>query len=292
MRIVLSRKGFDSSAGGIPSPILPDGRLYPLPIPDERSPFPYDTLSIAGESLGKLIADLRPTHLPKITYAHLDPDLDRTSMTRPVGWRPIFGQAGAAQSHLANQQVSEGDLFLFYGWFREVEQVNGRFHYKADSPDQHIIYGWLQVDSSWPVAKSVISDCKVPDWVCSHVHFQRTGLKQANDTVYVSTKQLNLPGMPSSLSGGGLIGQYRPSLSLTADGYSRSHWLLPDWFYPEKGKRPLSYHGDMARWQKTEQNVLLRTVSRGQEFVLHSEDYPKSIAWVEALLTDMIHSDG
>lgn len=29
MRIILSRKGFDSAAGGCPSPILPDGRLFP-----------------------------------------------------------------------------------------------------------------------------------------------------------------------------------------------------------------------------------------------------------------------
>ena len=33
MRIILSRKGLDSATGGIPSPILPDGQLLPLPIP-------------------------------------------------------------------------------------------------------------------------------------------------------------------------------------------------------------------------------------------------------------------
>ncbi|WP_454862743.1 Nmad3 family putative nucleotide modification protein [Pseudomonas hormoni] len=30
MQIILSRKGFDSAAGGCPSPILPDGRLFSL----------------------------------------------------------------------------------------------------------------------------------------------------------------------------------------------------------------------------------------------------------------------
>lgn len=42
MKIVLSRKGFDSSSGEVPSPILPDGTLLPQPIPDRRSVLSYD----------------------------------------------------------------------------------------------------------------------------------------------------------------------------------------------------------------------------------------------------------
>ncbi|MFC1955807.1 hypothetical protein ACFLWZ_04680 [Chloroflexota bacterium] len=37
MKVILSRKGFDSSYGGYPSPILPDGRLISLPIPSPHS---------------------------------------------------------------------------------------------------------------------------------------------------------------------------------------------------------------------------------------------------------------
>lgn len=33
MKIILSRKGFDSENGGYPSPILPDGSLLSIPIP-------------------------------------------------------------------------------------------------------------------------------------------------------------------------------------------------------------------------------------------------------------------
>ena len=33
-KIILSRKGFDSSNGGIPSPIMPDGTLLSMPIID------------------------------------------------------------------------------------------------------------------------------------------------------------------------------------------------------------------------------------------------------------------
>ena len=35
MRVILSRKGFDSQYGGMPSPILPDGTLLSLPIPSK-----------------------------------------------------------------------------------------------------------------------------------------------------------------------------------------------------------------------------------------------------------------
>jgi len=37
MKIILSRKGFDSSYGGYPSPILPDKTLLSLPIPYLRN---------------------------------------------------------------------------------------------------------------------------------------------------------------------------------------------------------------------------------------------------------------
>ena len=44
MKVILSRKGFDSSNGGCPSPILPDGTLLSLPIPtDDRDK--YEDLS-------------------------------------------------------------------------------------------------------------------------------------------------------------------------------------------------------------------------------------------------------
>ena len=33
MKVILSRKGFDTANGGIPSPIMPDGTLLSMPIP-------------------------------------------------------------------------------------------------------------------------------------------------------------------------------------------------------------------------------------------------------------------
>ena len=52
MKIVLSRKGFDSAAGGVASPILPDGKMLSLPIPDRSSPITYADISKAKTKLG------------------------------------------------------------------------------------------------------------------------------------------------------------------------------------------------------------------------------------------------
>lgn len=54
MKVVLSRKGMDSRAGGIPSPILPDGTLLSLPIPNEKAVFPMEIWSIRGVLISKL----------------------------------------------------------------------------------------------------------------------------------------------------------------------------------------------------------------------------------------------
>ena len=125
-RIVLSRKGFDSSYGGMPSPILEDGRLLPLPIPARHDRFTmgdvrwHEDVDIAG-----LLHDLSRGVHSTSTTVHLDPDLDRRPELRLPGWRPSLGQTGAAQSHLESQGVGPGDVFLFFGWFRQVERHRG-----------------------------------------------------------------------------------------------------------------------------------------------------------------------
>ncbi len=54
MKIIISRKGFDSGSGGYPSPILPSGELCSLPIPE---PMPdiqsrrYEEIRIGNRSL-------------------------------------------------------------------------------------------------------------------------------------------------------------------------------------------------------------------------------------------------
>ena len=56
----------------------------------------------------------------------MDPDIRKGIRLRePSSWKPAFGQIGASQGLLSNAKVEVGDLFLFFGWFRRIEQHNG-----------------------------------------------------------------------------------------------------------------------------------------------------------------------
>ena len=146
MKLILSRKGFDSSAGGVPSPIFPDGRMLSFPIPDKNSAIAYGDISHEGGSLGDLVADLTDGRIPPHYRAHIDPDLKTDSLPRLPDWRPIFGQTGQAQGHLRNNNVEQGDLFLFFGLFRRVEMVNDAYTWAGDSRPCHAIWGGCKLE--------------------------------------------------------------------------------------------------------------------------------------------------
>lgn len=285
MRLVLSRKGFDASWGGIPSPILPDGTLRPLPIPYRTGSRTFADLRGPAPHPAELLADLAPHRrtpwgepLGSSTPTHLDPDLDRRSLPRPRGWRPAFGQRGAAQSHLTAQGVGPGDLFLYFDWFRAVEHSNGRWRYVPRAPDLHVIYSWLQVAQVRPARPGL----PAPIWLRTHEHF-RTELG-SKSVVYVATNTLTLgneivPGVP----GAGVVRELRDALVLTAPGASRSEWRLPACFAPTPGRPTLSYHDRPDRWRPDgPDHVRLQSAHIGQEFVFGCDN--TTAAWVRALL--------
>ena len=119
MKIILSRKGFDSQYGQIPSPILSDGTLLSLPIPSKMDPE----------------VKFKDLHHGDLSY------YDIIRMERV----PSFGQEKAALRHLQNQNVGIGDVFLFFGWFRQTQYIDNRLVYTPNAPDLHVIYGYFQV---------------------------------------------------------------------------------------------------------------------------------------------------
>ena len=123
MKIILSRKGFDSSSGGGSSPILPDGTLLSLPIPDEDAGLKYAELQTGfGLSYYDLLKQLGDKKLTPNDEAHLDPDIVKNVLPRKTGWKACFGQSNQSQSHLENNQVGKGSLFLFFGRFSKTEK--------------------------------------------------------------------------------------------------------------------------------------------------------------------------
>ena len=170
MKIVLSRKGFDSQYGKQASPILPDGTLLSLPIPSHDD-LTYSEIHWEGRSYWDIISSLKPkTDLNEHSHCHLDPDLRACSIIRSDGWQPAFGQTGSPLTELRSFNVGVGDLFLFFGWFKETEYKNGRLCYKYKARDLHLIYGYMQIGNV------VDNDTTIPDWLKYH--------PQANCTNY------------------------------------------------------------------------------------------------------------
>lgn len=282
-RVVLSRKGFDSGYGGHASPILPDGRLLPLPIPANHDAFRLADVSPADVDLGALVSDISRGRNTGDTTVHLDPDLNRPTHLRLPGWRPALGQSLGAQSHLAAQRVGVGDVFLFFGWFRQAERVEGRWRFERGAPDLHLLFGWLEVGDVLSIVTRREEALLRHPWVESHPH-------AANPTHYADPRNTLYVARESSVFrrglGGGVFEQFHPELQLTAPGCSRTEWRLPAWFHPSDTRPPLSYHGDPGRWTRGAEWCGLRSAAKGQEFVLQADRYPEAAAWVAALIGD------
>lgn len=284
MKLIFSRKGADSTNLGIPSPILPSGRMVSLPIPGQRSPHRYRDIQMGDEHLGRFVEDLtsEDDEYTEESIAHHDPDLVRESMEREEGWRPILGQTGAAETHLRNQGVDSGDLFLFFGWFRRVHEEGGEYTYVDSAPNIHALFGWLQIDRR----VSTYDRDELPEWALSHTHLSREPRKD-NDSVYLAKEKLELPGLEVDLPGGGTFGDFDPRLQLTAEGESRSLWSLPSCFYPDGDKPPLSYN-PKDNWTREDGRALLQTNGPGQEYVLDCDQYEGVEEWSADLFNDIL----
>ena len=114
MKVILSRKGMDSTAGGMASPILPDGTLLSLPIPDKTGRQKYSDLSYKEQSYHEIIHQLNPAFdFSENRTCHFDPDIYEHITGRPEDWKPAFGQSGVSARHLDKLGVGIGDIFLF-----------------------------------------------------------------------------------------------------------------------------------------------------------------------------------
>ncbi|MBP7670723.1 hypothetical protein KA119_00325 [Candidatus Gracilibacteria bacterium] len=221
MKIILSRKGFDSAYGGYASPILPDGRMISLPIP-YNDVTKYGDLKFDNDrSYYDVMRQLKPEirygrvwhELTKNATCHFDPDINR-------GPNSAFGQCGSAQGHLRNEKVGTGDLFLFFGWFRQTTWEKGSLQFVKGAPDLHIIFGYLQVEEVIEVKEDSISDKRIKD----HCHVKSDSIRKLpNNTIYLASKNLS---WDESRSGAGVF-DFNQKRVLTKINYPRSQWDLP-----------------------------------------------------------------
>ena len=149
VKIILSRKGFDSSNGSIPSPILPDGTLLSLPIPAKFDSISFDDLNYNGVLFSDILRQLKGKEDKTNHYnCHLDPDIRENLRNTPVSnWRAAFGQIKKLTGIIKKSKCFYRGSFSIFGWFRQTEGdiYNGTLHFKKDAPDLNIIYGYLQL---------------------------------------------------------------------------------------------------------------------------------------------------
>jgi putative DNA base modification enzyme with NMAD domain len=284
MKIIFSRKGFDSQYGKAESPVFHNGTIISLPLPDwslKTTITRYDHLSVDGISLGKLVADLTNGKMKSTDPAHLDPDLRKKMLPRLPGWLPMFCKTSV--THLKKHGVGEGDLILFFGSFRNVKTNGGGDYEYADKRTEHVIFGWFQIGRSLPVGKQNRADA--PDWARFHPHFyvDRPG------ELLIAPDELRLRGLRENIPGAGVFERYHEDLVLTAPppNYNKGYWKLPLAFRPERNESLLSYH-DREKWKIKGKDMFLRTADIGQDFVFDADSRPDAVEWAKNLISDNI----
>ncbi|NVE95878.1 hypothetical protein HUO12_13315 [Altererythrobacter sp. JGD-16] len=242
MRIIFSRKGFDSAAGGGPSPII-DGRPVTLPIPSGG----FSRTTYGDLRLGEEAARSSKGKLGAADFCHHDPMFTEEGEC-------LFGQCGAAQTHLERQGVREGDVFVFFGLFRD---------YANGGDPHHRIFGWLEIEIIASLADGA------PDELLELAHPHALGMHHKNDVIY---------------RGPGRVAQRASdALRLTVPEGPPSLWQRPEWL--KRGG--LSYHDRADRWLR---GGRLKSVARGQEFVADIGRRSAPREWLASILDEINRS--
>jgi hypothetical protein len=262
MKVIFSRKGFDSGYGGMPSPVLPDGTMLSMPIPSKGDLVRYNDLKYGNQTYADIIKQLKPNNPVIKEECHLDPDIRKEVIDRMDSWRPAFGQIDAARTHLCNQGVGIGDLFLFFGWFRDTEYKDGKLTFKGPSSGFNAIYGYMQVGE-------IIERYEdVPSWLESHPRAKKERWVR-NNAIYIAADKLSLnPELP----GAGCV-TFTEKHKLTKEGCSRSVWDLPEFFR----EIPITYNANA--WKDDG----FHSAAKGQEFVLTANR--NILQWLQLIIT-------
>lgn len=233
MRVILSRKGFDSTNGGIASPIFEDGAMISFPIPSELdNSETYEQLSYKKENYKKILKDL---NYNGIESCHVDPDLDQKRRVKKISnWVPAFGQINSSARYLTNIGVKEGDIFLFFGNFHQVCQTGGKYKYTRRTGDFYkdkdlqVIWGYLQVGR-------ILSTSEEQKELWWHPHSIEERRKNPTNLIFIASKTLSFD---KTKSGAGLL-LFDKKRVLTLENANKATWKMNKVYDPKhiKGHR-------------------------------------------------------
>jgi hypothetical protein len=291
MKLVLSRKGFDSGSGGCLSPYNHDtGEYIWFPIPEKVNSYSNqirysDVLvkngylsSLKGSNLSEVYKSLKGMDRVKLRknervsiddselFAHFDPMLGTPPWIVKNDSCKIgmgFGQFNAAPQ-LGNHNVNEGSIFLFFGGFQSTSNRKIAGHY---------LYGWLKVKKRI----ETYEDCKKiiePYNLHHHPHITEAAFKRNKKNYILLPDQwlyedLNIPGC-------GYFTTLNDSLLLSSNKESnRATWKLPIFFYQNLTQVHLK------TWENTQDGFCTVKTGIGQEFITELSE--KGEDWLREL---------
>ncbi|MDO8635797.1 MAG: hypothetical protein Q7R34_06060 [Dehalococcoidia bacterium] len=301
-KVVLSRKGFDSSAGHGYSPFDPEtGKYIVLPIPDEEiagnfgNGTKFEDIKLQPNYLNGInVSNLRDLISHELLhygseaknesrkkYAHFDPWLGHCPWLTPGSDHHVgaFGPSGPAQTHLQNQGVDVGSLFLFFSRFKPIRGRPDNLGIRVNPlKGVYFLYGWLKVGG-----KATSFDRVRKDKLLSR-HPHATKDLDENYPIYIAKPYL-FDG--SGIAGCGYFPKLTKSLLLTSEKYfeTPSTWELPGFFFYSRPS-----HLKSREWQKSAdgETCTVSSGGRGQEFVFEESEY--FWRWFKNLLQENLAS--
>ena len=275
MKVILSRKGFEPTHGGIPSPIMPDGTLLLLPKPVEEGAVSYDNLSYQGLSYYDIAVSLDKRLEVTLNHAkcHTGCYITPLNHNPPLEWYPAYVHNGPLESHLSKQKVSVGDIFLFYGWFRQTEYDSmHRLRYVADAPEQNIVFSYFQIGA---IIKDISFFSKQYNWQL-HTFIDKSNTIPS--TIYLPTKKLSYN---NHQPGCGILSNSSKQI-LTKPGYNYNQWQLPDFLCTPDVT--ITYHNNRNNGFISGKDYF-KASAISEEFVIHGTYDLKQ--WVHSMINNM-----
>jgi hypothetical protein len=217
MKIILSRKGFDSANGGIVSPIMEDGTMLSFPIPSKDKDS-YDDLIYCDQPYSRILKDLK---YKDGFNCHVDPDLSEDRRKAKIdSWCPIFGQINSSATYLMNNvDVKVGDLFLFFGNYHKVRYADGKYQYIKKTGDFYsdcdlqVIWGYMQVGEIITIPE----EQRKYSW---HPHSSEKRVENITNVMFKASDKLSFN---ENMSGAGLLA-FREDRVLTAKNCNKATW--------------------------------------------------------------------
>lgn len=312
MKVILSRKGFDSSYGGFPSIILPKemgSKMISFPIPDRKKKkndveqiinYCFDKTEIAKEkkiSLINLLSKIKgkkKIKMPKEKEAdpsefifHVDPEIQNMEVkdenangemisfyNRKLG---SLGQSSAAAGHLLNNDIdkisaNDPTIFLFFGWFNNTEWKNKQLIPKEKS--FHAIWGYLIVDATINISSD--PKIKIPEKLKNHPHIiNKDTYGKKTNIIFYGEHYGTLP--------------FNEKLRLTKkDSDNRSNWEIHNLWKGmnlKKDEITMTYNSNKIKSKlvSNSDKIEFTAASIGQEFIIKNANPKELEKWLIGL---------